>query len=64
MERASVAWRVAAKPHGWVHAALGIGDVRPRADMLNNFKMTRLFDTFKGSWCSALGQARFDFWLF
>ena len=37
MERASVARMAAAKPHGWVHAALGMGDARHCADKLNNY---------------------------
>ncbi|MBN2427722.1 MAG: hypothetical protein JXK94_05240, partial [Deltaproteobacteria bacterium] len=31
MERASAARMAAAKPHGWVHAALGMGDAGPCA---------------------------------
>ncbi len=37
MERASAARMAAAKPHGWVHAALGMGDTGYCADKLNNY---------------------------
>ncbi|MBN2427317.1 MAG: hypothetical protein JXK94_03175 [Deltaproteobacteria bacterium] len=37
MERASAARMAAAKPHGWVPAALGMGDARHCADKLNNY---------------------------
>jgi|GEM_PF-3338543 len=37
MERASAARMAAAKPHGWVHAALGMGNPRHCADTLNNY---------------------------
>ncbi|MBN2427295.1 MAG: hypothetical protein JXK94_03055 [Deltaproteobacteria bacterium] len=33
MERASAAWMAPAKPHGWVHAALEMGDARHCAEM-------------------------------
>ena len=38
MERASAARMAAAKPQGWVHAALGMGDAGPCADKLNNYE--------------------------
>ena len=38
MERASAARMAAAKPHGWVCAALGMGEAGPWAAKLNNKK--------------------------
>ena len=43
MERASAARMAAAKPHGWVHAALGMGDTRHCASKLNNYQFLRIF---------------------
>ncbi len=37
MERSPAARMAAVKPHGWVHAALGMGDARHCADKLNNY---------------------------
>jgi hypothetical protein len=42
MERASAARMAAAKPHGWVHAALGMGDAGHCADKLNNYKRIKV----------------------
>ncbi len=39
MERASAARMAAAKPHGWVHAVLGMGDARHCADKLKKHKI-------------------------
>ncbi len=54
MERASAVRMAAVKPHGWVHAALGMGDARLCGDNLNNYKNICLFDLFlinvKGDW--------------
>ncbi len=37
MERVSGAWMATVKPHGWVHAALGMGGARPSINEVNNF---------------------------
>ncbi len=37
MEWASAARMAAAKPHGWIHATLGMGVARHCADKLNNY---------------------------
>ena len=46
MEKASGAGMAAAKPHGWVHAALAMGDVRSCADMLNNCLILEMRSNF------------------
>jgi hypothetical protein len=38
MERASGAWMATVKPHGWVHAALGMGGAGPSTNKVNSYK--------------------------
>ncbi len=57
MERASAARMAAAKPHGWVHAALGMGDAGPCADKLNNYSLFSRWWIFCGEKLTALGYS-------
>ena len=37
MERASGAWMAKVRPHGWAHAALGMGGAEPLTNKVNSY---------------------------